>query len=1053
MGFDKYYEARALVQDFLTKDLFGPVKEDEILEDEPLKYYVLGRLFPYETEHEVLDTLNDDLEDIQEAYDASISLSNAYCPSSMAVTVTIRDNVEKIHVKIGGAQYKPIEHKTTYMKKIKKDVNDSELDEDEQYEPKTLVDYTWQRVPFEFSETIEIGYKNGVMVHAVKDMLELQVYVHKVFDNGARIVTFSLVNRNKNNKSALINNTNSFFQPQMELRAADEVSVPFIEKRMNIEVSEDKEIKLFNMLYSHIGNYAVGHGCSVLWTQKDDGASAVRSTFLPEYELKQMRPATKIKTPVFNMSYIVGSSKDEVCDELGKFIDSYGRWISEQEAMKQKLHSDFHAVASQNLDYCRETRKRLMDSVEWLRKDDTVYEAFILANKAMLKQREQSLLKEKKPFDANKVAWHPFQLAFILQEMPAIIDPTSEYRSKVDLLWFPTGGGKTEAYLGLAAFTIFLRRLRNEKNAGGVTILMRYTLRLLTMQQFERAATLICACEDLRKKLKIGNEEISIGLWVGGGLTPNNHKQTEDNLKKVKKGENVTEGNPCQILVCPWCGAEITPDQYKLDNNRLTIKCSDSQCKFKNGLPLYLVDEDIYKYKPTLVVGTVDKFARMVWEPSVGSIFGIGTAYKAPELIIQDELHLISGPLGTITGIYEMAIRKFCETNNIDAKVIASTATIRKAENQIRALYGRDFRQFPPQGINMRDSYFAEESTRDSKPARMYLGCLASGTSATTTLVRIYACLLYATRYLKDKGFDDEIIDSYWSITGYFNSLRELGGAVVQVIDDVQDRFKYLYTTKFAEICPEFSMRKKYDWCQELTSRKSNMEISEIIQKELKVKYPSKGAFDFILASNMISVGVDVGRLGVMVVTGQPKTNAEYIQASSRVGRENPGLVITQYNPTHSRDRSHFEQFEYYHSSIYKFVEATSVTPFSDRARDKALHAVYISLCRQLIDELRNNEDASEFDLGIDQLQEIEEYMLDYVASVDPKELEDVKESLNSIKDNWLVNVDDNLIYNSWTKDKGKPLLKNGEDEYGVFLTLNSMRNVDSQSNVYLLEG
>ena len=198
--------------------------------------------------------------------------------------------------------------------------------------------------------------------------------------------------------------------------------------------------------------------------------------------------------------------------------------------------------------------------------------------------------------------------------------------------------------------------------------------------------------------------------------------------------------------------------------------------------------------------------------------------------------------------------------------------------------------------------------------------------------------------------------------------MKELGGACTQIIDDVQSRFNYLAKSKFVSKYPNVGTEENFDNIEELTSRMNNSEITKIIQEKLNRGYTTENhsdVYDFLLASNMISVVVDVGRLGLMAVANQPKTNSEYIQATSRVGRKNPGLVVTMYNAARSRDRSHYEQFLKYHSTLYRYVEATSLTPFSDRARDRGLQALYVSLCRYLISNLRQNAQAVNFELDI----------------------------------------------------------------------------------------
>lgn len=513
-----------------------------------------------------------------------------------------------------------------------------------------------------------------------------------------------------------------------------------------------------------------------------------------------------------------------------------------------------------------------------------------------------------------------------------------------------------------------------------------------------------------------------------------------------------------RILICPWCGEKLYAQHYDVDlvQNRMTIKCPNQHCHFHSapsGLPIHIIDDAIYQHLPTFVVATVDKFAQIPLDDKPAALFGIANNKKPPELIIQDELHLISGPLGTMTGIYEAAISKLCEHDGVCAKVIASTATIRNAANQIMALYGRDHTQFPPQGLSAKDSFFARQSTPEERPARQYFGVMGIGTTATTTLIRVNAAMLFATRYLTTLGYPDAVVDNFWTITGYFNSLRELGGASTQILDDVQSRLDYLAKTKFVSVYPGVDTSKGYTYAEELTSRMSNSEITEIIQVKLKRCYTKDNhadVFDYLLASNMISVGVDVGRLGAMVVAGQPKTNAEYIQATSRVGRDNPGLVIAVYNASRSRDRSHYEQFLKYHSALYRYVEATSLTPFSDRARDRGLHALYVSLCRYLIENLRGNSQAINYCSDNPEIQKIGKIITDYVRRVDPDELSAVMDELKDIQEAWDVAATGSLVYKS--RKNEKKLLK-GDTENDRFRTMNSMRNVDGQSGIYLLGG
>lgn len=1053
--YSKFYEAREIISDILEKDFVGPVTKDECLTEIPVQYYIMGKLYPQKNTVKELDLArNSLLENEIETYDASISLSNQNNPSSMGITIVLKADVNEICISGSYAFYKPIaledapNHKERLNKKSKE---------------------IWQRKEFSYAEKIVFTEKR-VMYADLPNGISLQVYIHSISENGERVVTIVLLNKNKSENDLPFTSKFCAFQPVIKVTGNDGEAV-FTNANRQTYLTTDSELLELDMLYSDVTCYAQGHGCSVMWDMENPEPRWVASSFFPNCNLRQMKAAEMIGDEILSMQFLSSASADNIVRELEIFVDKYRSWIEEQRKRISAVKKDLRDTAKSNVKKCQNAYERISYAIKLLDKsaktDGKVFRAFQLANEAMLLQRKQTLLNSGKIFEPAKVKWYPFQLAFILHELTSFIEPKGHNgqeipdRQTVDLLWFPTGGGKTEAYLGITAFVVFLRRLR-EAESDGVTVIMRYTLRLLTLQQFERASILILACELLRKKYGLGGSEISIGLWVGGNLTPNKLSEAKTAIRKLQAGAVDEKPNPVQIKVCPWCGTKLSAQNYSVvdltEKKRMIIKCPNPKCDFHcapNGLPLHIIDEAIYFNLPTFIVATVDKFAQLPLSDKPAALFGITSNKKPPELIIQDELHLISGPLGTMTGIYEAAITKLCECDGVGAKVIASTATIRNAASQILALYGRKHTQFPPQGLSAKDSFFAVQSSTDERPARLHCGVMGIGTTATTTLIRVNADLLFATRYLATK-YPDSVTDNFWTIVGYFNSLRELGGAGTHIIDDVQSRLYYLAKTKFAALYPGVDVSKEYIYTEELTSRMSNSEIAEIIQVKLKrgyVKDNHADVFDYLLASNMISVGVDVSRLGTMVVAGQPKTNAEYIQATSRVGRDNPGLVVVVYNASRSRDRSHYEQFLKYHSALYRYVEATSLTPFSDRARDRGLHALYVTLCRYLIENLRKNERAVKFDPNDPEVKAIEKIIIDYVRKVDPAEQATVAKELEDIKEAWYAATEGgSLFYKVFYKNNQKMLLKN-DTENDRFRTMNSMRNVDGQSGIYLLGG
>jgi hypothetical protein len=538
---------------------------------------------------------------------------------------------------------------------------------------------------------------------------------------------------------------------------------------------------------------------------------------------------------------------------------------------------------------------------------------------------------------------------------------------------------------------------------------MRYTLRLLTAQQFQRASALVLALELIRQNgdlgADLGETPISIGLWVGKSLSPNSRDEARAKLRQLRQDKFAP--NPFQVLQCPWCGVEFTnrsklgyeETRSPVDGERtIGLVCPDTSCAFSSStLPVLVVDEDIYASPPTILIGTVDKFAQVAWLEQVARIFGIGTDAPPPALVIQDELHLISGPLGTIVGLYETAIDRLCSRDGFIHKIIASTATIRRASQQCWDLYCRDTFQFPAQALRAGESYFAFENT--SAPGRKYVGVMGNAVkSHQTALVRVCAPLLqgacYALRYDEDEK--RAIADPYGTLVWYFNSLRELGHAATLCAGDIPEFLKGLCHRQGIP----YESRRFIREVVELTSRRSADEIPEILQQlsiPWRMKPTGQPPVDILLATNMIAVGVDVPRLGVIVMSGQPKGTSEYIQASSRVGRSVPGLVVTVYTQTKSRDRSHYERFVSYHQSLYRHVEPTSVTPFSPEARERGVRGVLVALSRLLGHVDRPNEVGRKLDV----IEEQAEAILARAQEIDSDELPEMRHELREWIDFW----------------------------------------------------
>ncbi|GAK12350.1 superfamily II DNA and RNA helicase [Geomicrobium sp. JCM 19039] len=777
--------------------------------------------------------------------------------------------------------------------------------------------------------------------------------------------------------------------------------------------------------------------------------------------------------------------QQELCAALSVLTNDYQQWIQEQRKRIGKSVKGFDGVASDAMDRCEEILRRLREGISVLSSDNDALESFRFANKAMASQRIRSIYSLRRRRGNNldyetlnvpkNRSWRPFQLAFMLLSIPSLADPehkdrTNQIEAYADLLWFPTGGGKTEAYLGVAAFTMAIRRRQGklgELDADrGLSVIMRYTLRLLTLQQFQRASTLLCAMEVLRKANpdKWGNHPFTIGLWVGKKITPNTTEQSHEFIENEREEKRRNGSTPAQLTSCPWCGSEISPGrdiQVDRDIGRTLIFCGDKygRCEFSRakspelGLPVLVVDDEIYRNPPSMLIATVDKFALMAWRGEIRTLFGYVseecprhgfiwpgsqctgehrkkgkypsttvkqvTKVRPPDLIIQDEFHLISGPLGTMVGLYETAVDSLSawEYNGkkVMPKVIASTATVKKAEEQVTNVFMRQVSVFPPQGLDIGDNFFSVQRPKEQNPGRRYLGICSPGSSRPAVLIRVYVALLTAAQSLYNHF--GQVADPYMTLVGYFNSLRELGGMRRLAEDDVQTR---AYKVQMSDIeRPGLSQRKLRN-IEELTSRVSSRDIpKKLDQLEVEFKQTwNKGetqAIDIALATNMLSVGVDVNRLGLMIVNGQPKTTAEYIQSTSRVGRSFPGLVFTVLTWSRPRDLSHYETFEHYHSTFYKHVEAQSVTPFAPRALDRGLTGTMISIIRLINEELNHNEGAQKLD------------------STSNSKAKNVKEIISqrgwTIKDRSISERVDGMVkerIDSWVKESNEPGRKLG---------------------------
>lgn len=1067
----EHLDLRLHIVDTLRRELVGPQAEDEILSgDGPLQRYGAGVLFPInaqpefdagETEEEgSSDTIKSPTSDTKGVgvlkpskeddgaglIDGEVNLANQFMPSAMGLTV-FSDLSEGLQIKCNYA---------TYKKSLSVETATSSSG--------------WKRHPISNEEGLVFFNANELLEHSKNhklirklpgpfgDDIELSVFVrssHSRYPSQFRLVTVSLINRTTISQSDS-RDLRCIYQVGLKLSSTLKSAFKALPKREDFSELTDSEAETQALLFKKTLTFAVGHGVAVNWSQPlADGTNNVFTETVTQFEIPPILPTKRPKGLGLNMEhlseaegYTSSGRAYRLCSEL---IADYENWIAERIVEAEKTLDDAWAkqTATKHINACKSCLARMKRGLQLLVDDPSVALIFAKMNEAMRAQqfrysqvttngREWIFDTETNSFSLDRPLlaqsedsvlreWRPFQLAFVLMTISSIVLQDEEALSErelVDVIWFPTGGGKTEAYLGLTAFTILWRRLSDGVWGCGTTVLMRYTLRLLTAQQFERASTLICALEKIRREdpaNRFGEQPISIGLWVGSSLSPNNDSDAVQAYKKLQRENRAS--NPFVINRCPWCGSKMGVVQeahqrkiiglvQKSKPSRVELCCEAPDCSFsdENGLPIHVVDQRIYDARPSLLIATVDKFAMLPWRDQqiVGRIFGLDDdGPLPPSLIIQDELHLISGPLGSVTGHYETLIDELCKfkgpQKKYSAKIIGSTATISRAAEQVAALYGRRVDQsvlFPPQALSAGDSFFAEEKTTSSHPGRLYVGVFAPALpSFVTTEVRVLSSLLQAPSLFDSN--DKSVIDGFWTLVTYFNSIRELGHATTLVDQDIRE-YLTVIARRFGLMGghdnPKSTKRRWINNPLELTSRISNEEVTAAISQLFKPN-TDKGAVDICLATNMIQVGIDVSRLGMMAVVGQPKTTAEYIQATSRVGRSKPGLVISLLNPGKPRDRSHYEHFRAFHESIYRNVEPTSVTPFAVPVRDRALHALIIGLAR-----LKHGHSDPSRAPKMEHQIAIEKTILERVRMVDPEELEHVAKSVKNYFSAWDTN-------------------------------------------------
>lgn len=1143
----------AAIRDELTemviRDLLGPAggPEEELSRHEDHVYgrYLVGMLAPKSSEisggelDDLATTGGDEGE--EGAPDSGMPPAGTYFPSSMGMSFVVAAETHQIIVEAEWGHYQRI-HSTTQKKK---DGNPAPV---------------WKRRAVVIEPKL-IDLKNGniepMPLHVDYPLVQLQGRMRLTQDGF--IVTLFLVNQQpERTRRGEHKDEVWLFQPKIRVRGPKGEPIFVQRKGVTADLSKmdpltREETETLEMLYRHQREFAAGHGVAVHATMPEplaERATAVETEWIPRFDVPQQTPRSladdkHLHGLILDMKALAELPKDALIGSLRQIENAYDLWIKAEEA-KLTLPSEkmeAHATAAKRaVKGCERAQARIKDGIDLIECNPVAEEAFRFANRAMWQQRIHSIFSRKvrkkeltvedcvETVDVEKNrSWRLFQIAFILLNLPSLTDLHHPDRSHetdavADLLWFATGGGKTEAYLGLTAYIMALRRLQGvvagRRGDHGVAVLMRYTLRLLTLQQFQRATALMCACETIRKSnvAKWGETPFRIGLWVGSKTSPNTLAAAANSLRQRNTGGKPgSGGTPQQLTSCPWCGSEIQERHIRVyeapgDIGRCITYCGDNlgRCDFseakapKEGLPVMVVDEEIYRRPPSLLIATVDKFAQMPWKGETQMLFGKVTEVcprhgfispeiedgkshpsrnglpsvkaqahgflRPPDLIIQDELHLISGPLGSMVGLYEAAVDELCswEVNGkkVRPKIVASTATIRRAPDQIQKLFVRKLEVFPPQGTNIRDSFFAlQRQVGPDYPGRRYLGISAFGRRYPVAMIRCYVAHMAAAQVLYDKY--DHLADPWMTVAGYFNSIRELAGTRRLVEDDIKARLRDADQRGLA--------KRRIRLVEELTSRKSGTDIPKILERLESVFDKAKDIqraaerkegkqtsspvpYDVVLATNMISVGVDIDRLGLMLVAGQPKNSSEYIQATSRVGRamEGPGLVGTIFNWARPRDLSHYERFEHFHDTFFKHVEALSVTPFSARALDRGLSGVLVALMRLWDARLNGNLKAGELQDADPRMPKVFDQLEQRSANAthDPIAAQRMVDQLVKRREEWLNRVhnqkDHRLAYKSEGGATVGLLAHAATTDWEMFTCLDSLRDVEGTTDLIL---
>lgn len=1021
---------------------------EEVTSNLPHRQYAVGMLFPAaraargEDQTELEDELLADVPagDLEED-GAAVPLAEDWRPSSVAISFVT--NGESVAVRFSCGTYSQVSGDGPPM---------------------------WCRSPFDLG-TITLNKDQGPLRLAPGDV-PVEIGSRWRDFRGNYLVTVHVRVMSESTGDDRLDIPQMLFQVRLSVRSA--IGAQIMEYETTRSFDGDPEAAELRFRYRNRKVYAVGHGMAADWDFTDDRCTEIFLDPVPAFVVPAVETtglaAGSSEAECLRLDHLIrmDSDPEPVLRSLEAFVDAFAEWADDQRQRAEQF-ADQAEVARRVARRSQTAVERMRTGVALLRDPSQVRlrTAFSLGMAAMRLQMRQSSINRGDPeADVREPQWRPFQLGFLLVSLASTVDETHTDRELVDLIWFPTGGGKTEAYLGLAAIEIFRRRMAHGTAGGGTAVITRYTLRLLTSQQFQRAAALVCAMELMRATdpRARGMAPFTIGLWVGNEVTPGTRSEARAALERLRKAARPEEANQFQVESCPWCLTPMAPGSkspnpqdygMRLVGNDVVLHCVNDACPFSDELPLAVVDDVLYDDPPTILLATVDKFARLQFKPAAGRLLGLRTVFAQPSMVIQDELHLLSGPLGTTVAVFDAVIQLLLSRTGTSPKIVASTATIRASNDQVQGLYGRKVALYPPSGLDD-DRNFFSRPVEDGE-GRLYVGLMPQSVSQPSAVISAVTPLIEIPEVLS--ALREPIVDrdAYWTLVMYHNSLRELGRTATLVVDDVQGRLE-----PRAERLGLPFRRVTAGRVLELTSRRGAEELpNDLRALRIGADGPQE-AIDVVLSSNMLSVGIDIPRLALMLMVGQPKTTAEYIQATSRVGRGGTrGIVVTLFRSSRARDRSHFETFRGYHEALYRTVEPTSVTPWSLSSRERSLAGALVTLVRQSFSELADNDAAGRFDLEDtklgDAISRLVDRFLGYVARADDLETDETKDAVWRLLRDWdrrarsAREAGEILCYERSAKVDAALVKRFGQPREG-WLVGDSMRSVDPNVAVNVQE-